>query len=77
MPMRYRDLIPGVVMAFEGDLSNLAVGDIFQTLGMNRQSGTLVVNHKGVERRFYFSEDGVSLLTSRNARERSTYLNAT
>ncbi len=55
-------------MAFEGDLTNLGLGDIFQTLGMNRQSGTLVVNHKGVERRFYFSDDGVSLLTSRNAR---------
>ena len=56
-------------MAFEGDLTNLGLADIFQTLGMNRQSGTLVVKHEDAERRFYFTDDGVSLLTSRSARK--------
>ena len=56
-------------MAFEGDLTNLGLADIFQTLGMNRQSGTLVVKHADHERRFYFSDEGVSLLTSRSARK--------
>ena len=56
-------------MAFEGDLTNLGLADIFQTLGMNRQSGTLVVRHGDMERRFYFTDDGVSLLTSRSARK--------
>jgi outer membrane protein assembly factor BamB/tetratricopeptide (TPR) repeat protein len=56
-------------MAFEGDLTNLGLADIFQTLGMNRQSGTLVVKYGDTERRFYFTEEGVSLLTSRSARK--------
>lgn len=56
-------------MAFEGDLTNLGLADIFQTLGMNRQSGTLVVKHGDTERRFYFTDDGVSLLTTRSARK--------
>ena len=56
-------------MAFEGDLTNLGLADIFQTLGMNRQSGTLVVKYGDTERRFYFTDDGASLLTSRSARK--------
>ncbi|MCK6481432.1 MAG: PQQ-binding-like beta-propeller repeat protein [Planctomycetaceae bacterium] len=56
-------------MAFEGDLTNLGLADIFQTLGMNRQSGTLVVKYGETERRFYFADDGVSLLTTRSARK--------
>jgi outer membrane protein assembly factor BamB/Tfp pilus assembly protein PilF len=56
-------------MAFEGDLTNLGLADIFQTLGMNRQSGTLVVKYGDTERRFYFTDEGVSLLTSRSARK--------
>ncbi len=55
-------------MAFEGDLTNLGLADIFQTLSMNRQSGTLVVRYGETERRFHFTDDGVSLLTSRSAR---------
>ena len=54
---------------FEGDLTNLGLADIFQTLGMNRQSGTLVVKQTDTERRFYFSDEGVSLLTVRSARK--------
>lgn len=56
-------------MAFEGDLTNLGLADIFQTLGMNRQSGTLVVKVGDTERRFYFTDEGASLLTSRSARK--------
>lgn len=56
-------------MAFEGDLTNLGLADIFQTLGMNRQSGTLVVKYGETERRFYFTDEGVSLLTTRSARK--------
>ncbi len=56
-------------MAFEGDLTNLGLADIFQTLGMNRQSGTLVVKYGETERRFYFTDEGASLLTTRSARK--------
>ena len=53
-------------MAFEGDLSDLALGDIFQTLAMTRQTGTLVV--KGTEeRRVAFGPSGISCLSKRNA----------
>jgi outer membrane protein assembly factor BamB/tetratricopeptide (TPR) repeat protein len=55
-------------MAFEGDLTNLGLADIFQTLAMNRQTGTLVVKNGDTERRFHFSDHGVSLLSSRSAR---------
>lgn len=51
-------------MAFEGDLSNLQLGDIFQTLAMTRQTGTFVVRgHE--ERRIAFSEKGIALLSAR------------
>lgn len=53
-------------MAFEGDLSDLALGDIFQTLAMTRQSGTLCV--RGTEeRRIAFSAKGIAVLSRRDS----------
>lgn len=51
-------------MAFEGDLSNLQLGDIFQTLAMTRQTGTFVVRGRE-ERRISFTERGIALLSAR------------
>ncbi len=51
-------------MAFEGDLSELQLGDVLQTLAMTRQYGTLVVRgHE--ERRIGCAERGLVLLTVR------------
>ncbi len=55
-------------MAFEGDLTNLGIADIIQTLSMNRQTGTLLVKQGETERRFYFCDKGVSVLSSRSSR---------
>ncbi len=59
-----RNLAPGDTMAFEGDLSNLALGDVLQTLAMSRQVGTFVVR-AAEERRLAFSVQGVAVLSYR------------
>jgi outer membrane protein assembly factor BamB/tetratricopeptide (TPR) repeat protein len=58
-------------MAFEGDLSHLALGDVLQTLAMSRQAGIFVVRGPDEERRLVFGPRGCGLLTVRSAvRER-------
>jgi hypothetical protein len=52
-------------MAFEGDLSNLALGDVLQTLAMSRQAGTFVVRSQNEERRLVFGPRGMGLLSPR------------
>jgi len=52
-------------MALGGDLRNINLADIFQTLSMNRQIGTLVVRNGVKEKRVYFSGGGVSLASGR------------
>ena len=52
-------------MALGGDLRNINLADIFQTLSMNRQIGTLVVRNGVKEKRVYFSGTGVSLCSGR------------
>ncbi len=51
-------------MAFEGDLSKLELGDVFQTLSMTRQHGTLVIQG-AEERRLAFGDRGIALLSAR------------
>ncbi len=52
-------------MALSGDLRNIKLADIFQTLGMNRQVGILVLRKGPVEKRVFFSGSGVSLFSRR------------
>src|SRR5262245_33539126 len=52
-------------MAFEGDLSNLSLGDVLQTLAMTRQAGTFVIRGPSEERRLVFGARGFGLLTVR------------
>ncbi|MEN8151321.1 MAG: DUF4388 domain-containing protein, partial [Planctomycetota bacterium] len=52
-------------MALGGDLRNINLADIFQTLSMNRQVGTLVVRNGVKEKKVYFSGTGVSLCSGR------------
>src|SRR4051812_28405682 len=53
-------------MAFEGDLSNLSLGDVLQTIATTRQVGTFVI--KGVdERRLACGPQGVALLSTRTS----------
>ena len=41
-------------MALEGDLQNIQLADIFQSLQSNRQVGTLIVSSRDREKRFAF-----------------------
>ncbi|MCU0727112.1 MAG: PQQ-binding-like beta-propeller repeat protein [Planctomycetes bacterium] len=52
-------------MALSGDLRNIKLADIFQTLSMNRQVGIVVLRNGSVEKRLYFSREGVSLFSRR------------
>lgn len=52
-------------MALGGDLRNINLADIFQTLSMNRQVGTLVVRNGIKEKHIFFSGQGVSLSSGR------------
>ncbi len=52
-------------MALGGDLRNINLGDIFQTLSMNRQAGTLVVRSGSEEKRILFTPEGICLLSGR------------
>jgi hypothetical protein len=45
-------------MAFQGSLSSVNLGDIFQTLAMNRQTGTLSVTHDNGERQHIWFDNG-------------------
>lgn len=53
-------------MAFEGDLSNLGLGDVLQTIAMSRQVGTFVLRGED-ERRLACGPQGVALLSSRKS----------
>ena len=49
-------------MAFKGDLRNVQLADLFQTLAQNRQEGVLTVTTQSGTHRVLLSKDGVSLL---------------
>lgn len=51
-------------MALKGDLSNLNLGDLFQTLNQNQQTGTLKIWSRHQTREIYFTPNGVTLLTT-------------
>ncbi len=53
-------------MAFKGDLQNISLFDIFQTLGTNSQTGVLVLQQEGVTKKVYFSPEGVRVLFARS-----------
>jgi tetratricopeptide (TPR) repeat protein len=49
-------------MAFKGDLKNVQLADLFQTLAQNRQEGVLTLSSRGRSHRVHFSKEGVTLL---------------
>ena len=51
-------------MALKGDLKDINLADIFQTLAMNQQEGTLTVVSTNRRMDLYFSKEGVHLLTT-------------
>ena len=50
--------------SFKGNLEILNLSDIFQSLAMNRHSGTLIVNDGKREKKIFFAEGEISLLSS-------------
>src|SRR5688572_30790653 len=53
-------------MAFEGELKDLSLGDIFQTITQNRQTGTLeltLATDKSVRPRIFFLEGKIALFS--------------
>lgn len=50
--------------SFKGNLEILNLSDIFQSLAMNRHSGTLVVNDGKREKKIFFAEGEILLLSS-------------
>ena len=51
-------------MAFKGDLKDINLADIFQTLAMNRQEGTLSITSAEGHTEIFFNKEGVRLLAS-------------
>jgi outer membrane protein assembly factor BamB/tetratricopeptide (TPR) repeat protein len=51
-------------LAFKGDLKDINLADIFQTLAMNKQEGTLAIVSGDRHTEIYFNKDGVRLLAS-------------
>ena len=46
-------------MAFKGDLRNISLFDVLQTLQQNQQTGVLVVQREGTIRKIHISPDGI------------------
>jgi outer membrane protein assembly factor BamB/tetratricopeptide (TPR) repeat protein len=55
-------------MTLKGDLKEINLADIFQTLSMNRQVGTLAVIGVGKKASIYFAQEGIQLLTTEDSR---------
>ncbi len=51
-------------MTLKGDLDSISLADVFQTLSMTQQEGTLVVQNPEQRKRIYFTQKGVSLVTT-------------
>jgi outer membrane protein assembly factor BamB/tetratricopeptide (TPR) repeat protein len=51
-------------MAFKGDLRNLSLSDVLQTLGQNRQRGLLVLQKGEITRKIYITPEGIFLARS-------------
>lgn len=55
-------------MAFKGDLRNISLFDIFQTLNTNNQTGVLVLQREGVTKKIFFSPQGVRIFFTKSFR---------
>jgi outer membrane protein assembly factor BamB/tetratricopeptide (TPR) repeat protein len=51
-------------VAFKGDLKDINLADIFQTLAMNQQEGTLIIASGEKRTDIYSSKEGIRLLTT-------------
>ncbi|MHC4937407.1 MAG: DUF4388 domain-containing protein [Planctomycetota bacterium] len=55
-------------MAFNGDLTNISLFDVFQTLNSNQQTGVLVLQRAGVTKKIFISPEGVRIFFTRSGR---------
>ncbi|MHC4732792.1 MAG: DUF4388 domain-containing protein, partial [Planctomycetota bacterium] len=55
-------------MAFKGDLTNISLFDVFQTLNQNKQVGVLVLSHDGITKKISISPEGVRIFFTRSFR---------
>jgi len=55
-------------MAFKGDLRNISLFDVLQTLHQNRQAGVLVVQRGAVTKKIYIDPQGVRIFFTRSFR---------
>ncbi len=51
-------------MTLKGDLDSISLADVFQTLSMTQQEGTLIVQNPDQRKRIFFHGKGVSLVTT-------------
>jgi len=56
-------------MAFKGDLTNISLFDVFQTLNTNQQTGVLVLQRGGVTKKVFISPEGVRIFFMRSGRD--------
>ncbi len=55
-------------MAFKGDLNNISLFDVFQTLSQNKQTGVLVLQREGCAKKIHISPEGVRVFFARSFR---------
>ncbi|MDH3590387.1 MAG: PQQ-binding-like beta-propeller repeat protein [Planctomycetota bacterium] len=55
-------------MAFKGDLKNISLFDVFQTLNQNKQVGVLVLQRDGATKKVYIAPEGVRVFFTRSFR---------
>jgi outer membrane protein assembly factor BamB/tetratricopeptide (TPR) repeat protein len=55
-------------MAFKGDLTNISLFDVFQTLSQNKQSGVLVLTRNSHTKKVHISPEGVRIFFTRSFR---------
>lgn len=55
-------------MAFKGDLKNISLFDVFQTLNTNQQTGVLVLQREGITKKVFISPEGVRIFFTKSFR---------
>jgi len=55
-------------VAFKGDLTNISLFDVFQTLNQNKQAGVLVLSHDGITKKISIAPEGVRIFFTRSFR---------
>ena len=63
-------------MTLKGDLDSISLADVFQTLSMTQQEGTLYVQDGESRKAIYFGQAGVSLMRLRRFEEAVTAFQA-